>query len=88
MTKRSKIEIMKDILEIINRNPKIRITPLLRKSNLSSERFKEYFLDLQEKGFVNILSNNNIKTVSITEKGIKFLDKYKTILSFIEEFEL
>lgn len=53
MKKRGRLEIIKDILKTIqdNRNS-IRQTPLLRKSNISSSKFKEYFKELMGKGFV------------------------------------
>jgi len=42
--KRNKLEIIQDILKIIKQNHNsIKPTPLLRKSNLSSSRFNEYF---------------------------------------------
>jgi predicted transcriptional regulator len=88
--KRSRLEIIKDILKIIqNSNNSIKQTPLLRKSNVSSSKFREYFLELLEKGFV-IESKNKYdeKIVSLTEKGFKFLEEYKTIINFIEEFDL
>jgi predicted transcriptional regulator len=89
MTKRNKLEIIKDILKIIasNRNS-IKPTPLLRQSNVSSIRFKEYYSELLKKDFIKETHQSNSKYVSLTEKGLKFLDRYKTILSFIEEFEL
>jgi len=89
MVKRAKLEIMKDILKIIQDNQKgIKITPLIRKSNLSSQRFKEYYSDLTDKNFVIERIIDNGKLIFLSEKGSKFLDKYKTIISFIEEFEL
>lgn len=89
MVKRGKLEIMKDILKIIqeNRNS-IKPTPLLRQSNLSSARFKEYFNELLDKRFIKEFNNNGEKFISLNEKGFKFLDKYKTIVNFIDEFEL
>ena len=81
---------MKDILEIVqeSRNS-IKPTPLLRKSGLSSTSFKEYYLALLDKGFVKeVLDNNEDKIVILTEKGFRFLEKYKTMVSFIEEFDL
>ena len=79
----------KDILKIIQDNQKgIKITPLIRKSNLSSQRFKEYYSDLTDKNFVIERIIDNGKLIFLSEKGSKFLDKYKTIISFIEEFEL
>jgi len=88
MVKRGKLDIIKDILKIIQKHDSIKPTPLLRKSNISSGRFKEYFLDLLKKDFVKETYNNKEKFISLTEKGQKFLEKYKTIISFIEEFEL
>ena len=90
MKKRGRLEIIKDILKTIqdNRNS-IRQTPLLRKSNVSSSKFKEYFGELFEKGFVREAKNSSgEKIISLTQKGFYFLEKYKTIINFIEEFEL
>jgi len=90
MAKREKLEIVKDILKIIqeNRNS-IKPTPLLRKSKLSSLRFKEYYAELKEKSLIReITGEEGEKFVMLTEKGFNFLEKYKTIVSFIEEFEL
>lgn len=89
MIKRNRLEIIKDILEIIkHHNNSIKLTPLLRKSNLSSSRFKKYYDELLNREFIkeNITKKN--KTIELTNKGFKYLEKYKTIINFIEEFEL
>jgi predicted transcriptional regulator len=89
MAKRVKLEIIQDILKIIQQNQnKIKPTPLLRKTNISSSRFKEYFNDLINKGFIKQLKYKNERFISLTEKGYRFLDKYQTIINFIDEFEL
>ncbi len=50
MVKRNRLEIIKDILSIINSNQNsMKITPLIRKSNISSSNFKEYYLELLKK---------------------------------------
>jgi predicted transcriptional regulator len=90
MKKRERLEIIKDILRVIqeNRNS-IRQTPLIRKSNMSTSKFKEYFNELLEKGFVKEIKGDlGEKIVTLTQKGFEFLEKYKTIVNFIEEFEL
>jgi predicted transcriptional regulator len=90
MKKRGRLEIIRDILKVIqeNRNS-IRQTPLLRKSNISTSKFKEYFNELLEKGFVKeIKGDSGERKVTLTQKGFNFLEKYKTIVNFIEEFEL
>lgn len=89
MTKRSKLEIIQDILKTIQESHNsIRITPLIRKSNLSSTRFNEYFNELITKKLLIEKTNNKEKTISLTEKGQKYLEKYSNIISFIEEFDL
>jgi predicted transcriptional regulator len=84
MAKRGKLEIIRDILKIVQENHSIKPTPLLRRSNLSSSRFKEYFAEITEKKFLKKIDGK----IFLTEKGAKFIEKYKTILNFIDEFEL
>ncbi|MFA5888168.1 MAG: winged helix-turn-helix domain-containing protein [Candidatus Nanoarchaeia archaeon] len=90
MANRGRFEIIRDILEIIKiSNNYIQFTPLLRKSNASSSRFKKYYAWVLEKGLVmEVVDNRGNKYISLTEKGFKFLEKYETIVNFIEEFEL
>lgn len=88
MAKRQKFEIMKDILEIIRCHKEIKPTPLLRKSNLSSTRFKEYYEEMLNKKLIREISKPNGKAIIISETGQRYLEKYQSIISFIEEFEL
>jgi predicted transcriptional regulator len=89
MAKRGKLEIMRDILKLIKENRNmIKPTPLLRRSNLSSKRFQEYFSELLEKGFVREANDRSGKLIALTDKGFRYLERYSTITSFIEEFEL
>jgi predicted transcriptional regulator len=89
MAKRNKLEIIKDILEIVHshRN-RIKPTPLLRQSNISSSNFKQYFEELLRKNLIKEISVSDGKFILLTQKGQKFLEKYKTIVDFIDEFEL
>jgi len=88
--KRERLEMIFDILNIIrNHQNSIRPTPLLRQSNLSSQSFTEYLNELLEKDLIKeIADENEKKFLTLTDKGFKYLDKYKLILGFIEEFEL
>lgn len=88
MSKRGKLEIYRDILSIINERNQIKTTPLLRKSNLSSSRFQEHFKDILKKELAIETNINSEKFVKLTDKGKLFLEKYKTIINFIEEFDL
>ncbi len=88
--RRDRLQMIFDILNIIrNHHNSIKPTPLLRHSNLSSQSFSEYFNELLEKGFIKEFTDENGKTIiTLTDKGFKYLDKYKLILGFIEDFEL
>ena len=88
--KRDRLEVIYDILKIImHRNNSIKPTPLLRYSNLSSNSFSEYFRELIAKGFVKEFADKKGRRyVTLTDKGFKYLEKYRLILGFIDEFEL
>lgn len=90
MKKRDRLEVIYDILNLINENHNsIKPTPLLRKSNLSSQSFNEYINELQDKQLVKEINDKKgRKFYTLTDKGFQYLEKYKTIMGFIEEFEL
>ena len=63
--KRERLEIINDILNIIrDHDNSIRPTPLLRYSNMSTQRFNEYYNELLEKEFIR---------EEIDKKGRKFI---------------
>ena len=85
MAKRNRLEVIRDILKIIQDSHNlIKLTPLLRKSNLSSNRFYQYLEELIDKRLV-IKTQTHIK---LTENGKKYLERYSSIVGFIEEFGL
>lgn len=90
MTKRGKLEIMRDLLNIIKEeHNSIKPTPLLRKANMSSSRFKNYLSELLERRLIKeVIDKKKERFISLTDKGFKFLEKYSSIVCFIEEFEL
>jgi len=88
--KRERLEVIKDILRVVRETRGgIKPTRLLYSSNLSPQMFKEYVNELLKKGFIqpNDLGDNK-KTFSITKKGNDFLQEYKLIENFIENFGL
>lgn len=88
--KRDRLELIKDILQVIQSNKnEIKPTPLLRYSNLSSQRFTEYISELLEKQFIQEKVDKKGKRVySLTERGSRYLEKYALIKNFIEDFDL
>ena len=90
MVKRDKLEIIKDILKIIKENHgHIKMTPLLRKSNLSSKRFADYKSELLGRELISEVEEKKLgKQILITMKGMEFLEKYRAIVNFVNEFDL
>lgn len=87
--KRNRLEIIRDILEVIrNRNGKIKPTHILYKSNLSYVMMEEYLNELIEKGFIEEINEKNQKSYRITEKGLSYLEKYNMISDFTNSFGL
>jgi len=90
MAKRDRLEIIYSILKIVHDNHNsIKPTPLLRFSNISSQSFSEYYKELLDKEFIREEADKKgRKFISLTDKGFTYLEKYKFIIEFIDEFEL
>jgi len=88
--KRDRLGVIFDILKIIqDHHNSIKPTPLLRYSNLSSNSFSDYYDELIAKGFIKeIIDRKERKFITLTDKGFHYLEKYRLILGFIDEFEL
>ena len=90
MPKRNRLEIIYSILHIIQEHDNsIKPTPLLRYTNISSQSFSEYYNELLDKELIREeFDSKKRKYVTLTDKGFKYIEKYKMILGFIDEFEL
>ena len=98
--KRSKLEIIKEILGAILLNRKIVPTRLMYKSNLSPLMFKEYTNKLIEKDLIKktiilkgeIMDGKKVKCdksfFNLTELGREYLEDYKAVQMFLEKYGL
>jgi len=87
--KRERLEVIKDILIAIRTNRNIKPTRLLYASNLSPQMFKDYINELITKGFIKLdIDEKEKKTFSLTKKGNDFLEEYRVIENFVENFGL
>jgi len=87
--KRERLDVIKDILNTIRESRQIKPTRLLYASNLSPQMFKEYVNELLSKKFIKLdIDSKEKKTFSLTKKGQDFLQEYKVIENFIENFGL
>jgi predicted transcriptional regulator len=87
--KRDRLQIVHDILKAVqDKNGKIKPTHILYKSNLSHQMLDEYLGELISKGFIVENNTKSGKTYSMTPKGFEYLQKYRTIVDFIDSFGL
>lgn len=87
--KRERLGVIRDILNSIRENKNIKPTRLLYASNLSPQMFKEYINELIEKKFISLdVNEEDKKTFSLTKKGNEFLEEYRIIERFVENFGL
>jgi len=87
--KRERLEVIRDILRAIMSNREIKPTRLLYASNLSPQMFKEYINELIAKKFISVdIDEKEKKTFSLTKHGQDFLQEYKVIENFVENFGL
>ena len=87
--KRERLDVIRDILRTIRESRQIKPTRLLYASNLSPQMFKEYINELLIKKFIKLdIDEKEKKTFSLTKKGHDFLQEYRVIESFIENFGL
>lgn len=87
--KRERLKVISDILKTVRDNKNaIGPTKLLYNSNLSPQMFKEYISELLNKKFIEEQNHKSKKTYSLTKKGYEFLERYKNLIEFIENFGL
>lgn len=88
MVKRSKIDIIIDILNCINEKGSIKPTHLMYKSNLSHIQMKNYVFELVKKELIEEQFNDKKKQIIITKKGRGFLVEISRMKEFQETFGL
>ncbi len=87
--KRERLEVIRDILNSIRNNREIKPTRLLYSSNLSPQMFKDYVDELIKKNFVVLETTpKGKKFFRLKKKGNDFLEEYKIIENFVENFGL
>jgi predicted transcriptional regulator len=86
--KRERLEIIKDILRAIMNKRSLKPTRLLYASNLSPQMFKDYVGELLSKGLIKEELIKKQKYFMLTKKGTEFIEQYKVIENFVQNFGL
>ena len=86
--KRNKLEVIKDLLDILKTGRKVKITHLIYKANLSNNSIKPYIADLLDKKLIETKEEKGKKHFKITQKGNEFLEEYNKIKILSESYGL
>jgi len=88
MTKRTKLEVTRDILETLQKNRQVKITHLIYKANLSNNSIKPYVDYLLKNKMMEEVLDKDKRHFKITPKGNEFLFEFSKIKIFSESFGL
>ncbi len=83
-TKRGRVEILADILEVVKRQSSCRLIRVSYGANLPLDRAKKLLATLASSGLVTIRRNDSVTTYQITSRGLEFLEVHRKMLGFLE----
>ena len=88
MAKRSKLEIIGDMLTVIQeKRGRIKPTHLMYKANLSHAQLTGYLEELVQKEMIEeVQTPQDTKYIIITDKGCKFVQKIQEMKQFEKSF--
>ncbi len=86
--RRTKIDIINDILASIYAKGKLKKTHVMYKANLSHKLLNLYLGELMGKGMVQEIVVKDIMYITITEKGVEFLNQFRKMKEFKDLFGL
>ena len=85
-SKRSKFELVGDILEAIQRDASksgsARMTRVQAMVNMPYDRMKDYVENLAEIGLIELIHHSPYSELRLTEKAHQFLSEYERVKSF------
>jgi len=87
--KRERLQLIHDILKAIQgKEGRIKPTHIMYRANLSHQMLDEYLKYLKSNGFIKEIKLSKGKSYSLTDKGLKYIEEYKSITTFIDSFGL
>ena len=86
--KRTKFEIIYDMLLAVMNKGKIKPTHVMYKANLSHNLLKTYLEELIEKDMIKEMKEKNYIYLIITDKGVDFINEFRKMKEFQETFGL
>ena len=86
--KRTRLEVVRDLLKILTEHKEVKITHLIYKSNLSNNSIKPYIEDLIKNNLIENSIINERRLFKITQKGREFLEDFNRMKVFSESYGL
>ncbi|MGM5488203.1 MAG: winged helix-turn-helix domain-containing protein [Nanobdellota archaeon] len=86
--KRERLDVIYDILSTVQDKREIRPTRLLQLSNLSPKMFRDYLEELTHTGLLEEKNLKHRRVYCLTEKGSRFLERYRIFSHFVQELGL
>jgi predicted transcriptional regulator len=84
--RRSRLQILADILEALAESGEMNISQLLTAANLSYDRLTRYLRELELNGMIYAERRNSEVRVRLTVKGSSFLQEFRKIKKIAEAF--
>jgi len=84
--RRDKFQIINDILSLLQRKGKIKLTHILYGSNLSYDRLKIYIEELKENQFIETVKEKDKTFYKITNKGLNLISETKKFKEIMDAF--
>jgi predicted transcriptional regulator len=86
--KRTRLEVIRDILSVLSNGRDVKITHLIYKANLSNNSIKPYMKELLENQLIEEIQKKDKRIYTITQKGREFLQEFEKIKVFSEAYGL
>lgn len=86
--KRTRLEVIRDLLKVLSENREAKITHLIYKANLSNNSIKPYLEHLIKNEFVAVNLKDKNKFFKLTLKGNEFLQEFNKMKIFSESYGL
>lgn len=85
---RSRIGILLNILETINKYDHVIVTEIIREANIPYERLAPILDRLTERGYIRPVDRGNRKYYTLTPNGYKLMQELRKLKHLIEELGL
>lgn len=86
--KRSRLEVIRDILAVLKTHKKVKITHLIYKANLSNNSIKPYISELTKNFMIEEIEEGGKKFYKLSKKGEDFLLEFEKIKIFSDAYGL